>query len=366
MAAPGRHRGLRAAQRVPRRPRAGLARLAPGRRRGAGRPPRRPGPVAALAAARAGPARGRRRRLGGTAPSGRSGGEFFIAASAIPAVLGMILLVPVVLALRRPAVRTRLPLVLRYAVRDANRHRTRTVPAVAAVAATVAGVVALGIGLSSGQAREPGDLRPLGRRRRRHRRPTTARSAGPGCAGCSTASCPVRPSPSSEALHGGRLLHRGLRARRPDRPTELGQLPRRQRDGLRRAGCRSACSACERDVAPAQRALREGGVVAFLSPGRGGRRHRTGRPDHLRPRDRSGGRPSRSRPPGLLRDPDRAVGGPRRRSLPAAVRSWRPAGDRPAGRHRRRSASSRRRTSTRGSPRSRPTPSLYVERGYQT
>jgi len=84
------------------------------------------------------------RRLFGT-------GEFVIALSAIPAVLGMVLLVPVVLAgLARLS--GRLPLVLRYAVRDANRHRTRTVPAVSAVAATVAGVVALGIGLSSDQA----------------------------------------------------------------------------------------------------------------------------------------------------------------------------------------------------------------------
>ena len=77
-----------------------------------------------------------------------SNGEFAIAASAVVAVLGMILLVPlVVVTLAR--VGRRLPLVLRYAVRDAARHRTRTVPAVAAVAATVAGVVALGIALSS-------------------------------------------------------------------------------------------------------------------------------------------------------------------------------------------------------------------------
>jgi putative ABC transport system permease protein len=80
-----------------------------------------------------------------------STGEFLIAVSAIPAVLGMILLVPVVLAgLARLS--GRLPLVVRYAVRDANRHRTRTVPAVSAVAATVAGVVALGIGLTSDEA----------------------------------------------------------------------------------------------------------------------------------------------------------------------------------------------------------------------
>ena len=63
----------------------------------------------------------------------------------------MILLVPLVLA-GLGKVGGRLPLVLRYAVRDAARHRTRTVPAVAAVAATVAGVVALGIGLTSDEA----------------------------------------------------------------------------------------------------------------------------------------------------------------------------------------------------------------------
>ncbi|MEV7430750.1 ABC transporter permease [Nocardioides sp. NPDC092400] len=82
-----------------------------------------------------------------------SGGELAIAASAIPTVLGMVLLVPVVLvALAR--VSRRLPLALRYAVRDAARHRTRTVPAVAAVAATVAGVVALGIANASDRAQD--------------------------------------------------------------------------------------------------------------------------------------------------------------------------------------------------------------------
>ena len=54
----------------------------------------------------------------------------------------------------------RLPLVLRYAVRDANRHRTRTVPAVSAVAATVAGVVALGIGLTSDEAENEATYTP--------------------------------------------------------------------------------------------------------------------------------------------------------------------------------------------------------------
>jgi putative ABC transport system permease protein len=82
-------------------------------------------------------------------------GEFAIAASAVVAVLGMILLVPViVVALARLA--GRLPLSPRYATRDAARHRTRTVPAVAAVAATVAGVVALGIGITSDEAENEG------------------------------------------------------------------------------------------------------------------------------------------------------------------------------------------------------------------
>lgn len=88
--------------------------------------------------------------IAGSVVGATGGGEILIAASAIPAVLGMILLIPLVLAgLGRLA--GRLPLVLRYAVRDAARHRTRTVPAVAAVAATVAGVVALGVGLMSDQ-----------------------------------------------------------------------------------------------------------------------------------------------------------------------------------------------------------------------
>lgn len=86
--------------------------------------------------------------IAGSVVGATGGGEILIAASAIPAVLGMILLVPVVLVVLGK-VGGRLPLVLRYAVRDAARHRTRTVPAVAAVAATVAGVVALGVGLTS-------------------------------------------------------------------------------------------------------------------------------------------------------------------------------------------------------------------------
>jgi putative ABC transport system permease protein len=89
--------------------------------------------------------------IAGSVFGATGGGEIMIAASAIPAVLGMILLIPLVLA-GLGKVGGRLPLVLRYAVRDAARHRTRTVPAVAAVAATVAGVVALGVGLTSDEA----------------------------------------------------------------------------------------------------------------------------------------------------------------------------------------------------------------------
>lgn len=84
-----------------------------------------------------------------------SNGEFAIAASAVLAVFGMIFLVPiVVVGVARLA--GRLPLSPRYAARDAARHRTRTVPAVAAVAATVAGVVALGIGVASDEAENVG------------------------------------------------------------------------------------------------------------------------------------------------------------------------------------------------------------------
>ncbi|MEV5000581.1 FtsX-like permease family protein [Nocardioides sp. LML1-1-1.1] len=71
-----------------------------------------------------------------------------VAGSALICVLGMILLVPVAVSLAA-RLAARLPLALRFATRDAARHRTRTVPAVAAVGATVAGVVALGIALNS-------------------------------------------------------------------------------------------------------------------------------------------------------------------------------------------------------------------------
>jgi putative ABC transport system permease protein len=91
-------------------------------------------------------------------------GELMVAGSAVVSVLGMLFLVPTVVVMVARLGR-RLPLSLRYAVRDAARHRTRTTPAVAAVAATVAGVVALSIGSTSDQAQARADYTaqlPLG------------------------------------------------------------------------------------------------------------------------------------------------------------------------------------------------------------
>ncbi|MCW2784958.1 MAG: transporter permease, partial [Marmoricola sp.] len=82
-----------------------------------------------------------------------------IAASAICCVLGMLFLVPVVVVGVARLGRF-LPLPLRFAVRDAARHRTRTTPAVAAVAASVMGVVALGIGVSSSTAGDRAKYEP--------------------------------------------------------------------------------------------------------------------------------------------------------------------------------------------------------------
>ncbi|CAI9411360.1 ABC transporter permease [Nocardioides sp. T2.26MG-1] len=122
--------------------------------RRADRPPSRRSPVLGVVLLGAGVAAS---AYGATA--GRDG-AYFIAASAVIAVLGMILLVPVVVVAVAWAA-GRLPLSARYAARDAARHRTRTVPAVAAVAATVAGVVSLGIAVSSDEAQNAGTYTPM-------------------------------------------------------------------------------------------------------------------------------------------------------------------------------------------------------------
>lgn len=91
-----------------------------------------------------------------------TGGENAIVLAAIVAVVGMVLVVPLVVAQLGRLARGFLPLAARFALRDAARHRRRTAPAVAAVAATVAGVVALGIGVSSDSAEARATYTPGG------------------------------------------------------------------------------------------------------------------------------------------------------------------------------------------------------------
>jgi len=86
-------------------------------------------------------------------------GVYAIAGAAIVAVLGMVLLVGTATVLVSRLV-GRFPVPVRFAARDAARHRTRTVPAVAAVAATVAGVVALGIANESDNAASAATYEP--------------------------------------------------------------------------------------------------------------------------------------------------------------------------------------------------------------
>lgn len=195
-----------------------------------------------------------------------AGGELAIAASAIPAVLGMILLVPVVLA-SLAHVSGRLPLVLRYAIRDAARHRTRTVPAVAAVAASVAGVVALGIGLTSDQAENRQTYQ-------------ASVAAGVGIV-------------SDYGRHVEWGVLRGVVEHELPDATVTEQLGLTENTGFTEVlgpdgqtlldGWGSSLGAsvlvsdgslpagligiAERDAGPAERALRDGGLVAFVSPG---------------------------------------------------------------------------------------------------
>lgn len=129
-------------------------------------------PVAVLAGRRADPAPSRRQPVIGLVVMlvGVAGatygainytdlGALLLTGSALLAVIGMLFVVPLVVSWVAKASRG-LPLPARYAARDAARHRTRTVPAVAAVAATVAGVVALGIGASSDELENRETYRP--------------------------------------------------------------------------------------------------------------------------------------------------------------------------------------------------------------
>ena len=117
-------------------------------------------PVAALAGRRSDPSPRLRHPLAGLvlvavgvagtvyATTRADNGEWFVAASAVVVVLGMVLVVPVLLVTVSKVV-GELPFAVRFSARDAARHRARTVPAVVAVAATVAGVVALGTSVAS-------------------------------------------------------------------------------------------------------------------------------------------------------------------------------------------------------------------------
>ncbi|MBE7324623.1 FtsX-like permease family protein [Nocardioides sp. Y6] len=87
-------------------------------------------------------------------------GPVLMSASAVVTMIGMILVVPALVGLVARSAR-RLPLPMRYATRDAARHRTRTVPAIAAVAATVAGVVALGISVASDELENQETYMPM-------------------------------------------------------------------------------------------------------------------------------------------------------------------------------------------------------------
>ncbi|TNM38548.1 ABC transporter permease [Nocardioides albidus] len=121
-------------------------------RRGEGRPSRR-SPVLGLVLIAAGVG-------SGVAGSGAGGASPpLVAASALLSVLGMVLVVATAVALVGRVARS-WPLAVRFAARDAARHRTRTVPAIAAVGATVAGVVTLGIALNSQQAADERDYDP--------------------------------------------------------------------------------------------------------------------------------------------------------------------------------------------------------------
>ncbi|SNS27067.1 putative ABC transport system permease protein [Streptosporangium subroseum] len=86
--------------------------------------------------------------LGATVVARRQPDSMWVLASAVLILLGLVALMPwLVRCTGRPAARLRLP--LRVSVRDAVRHRSRTVSAVAAVMAVTATVVAVGIGANS-------------------------------------------------------------------------------------------------------------------------------------------------------------------------------------------------------------------------
>lgn len=73
-----------------------------------------------------------------------------IALGVLLCVTGLLFILPVLVSLAARA-SAGMPLAVRFATRDADRHRTRTVPAAGAIAVTVVGVVTLGIAFGSDQ-----------------------------------------------------------------------------------------------------------------------------------------------------------------------------------------------------------------------
>ncbi|OIJ26501.1 FtsX-like permease family protein [Nocardioides luteus] len=73
-----------------------------------------------------------------------------IALGVLLCVAGVLFILPVLVSMAA-RFSARMPLVIRFATRDADRHRTRTVPAAGAIAVTVVGAVALGIAFGSDQ-----------------------------------------------------------------------------------------------------------------------------------------------------------------------------------------------------------------------
>ncbi|GGR43044.1 putative ABC transport system permease protein [Nocardioides luteus] len=74
-----------------------------------------------------------------------------IALGVLLCVAGLLFILPALVSLAA-RLSAGLPLAIRFATRDADRHRTRTVPAAGAIAVTVVGVVTLGIAFTSDEA----------------------------------------------------------------------------------------------------------------------------------------------------------------------------------------------------------------------
>ncbi|MFE6511712.1 FtsX-like permease family protein [Nocardioides sp. NPDC057767] len=82
-----------------------------------------------------------------------------IALGVLLCVAGVLFILPVLVSMAA-RFSARMPLVIRFATRDADRHRTRTVPAAGAIAVTVVGAVTLGIAFGSDQLQNQETYQP--------------------------------------------------------------------------------------------------------------------------------------------------------------------------------------------------------------